>query len=119
MVLVGAELVMNGLLAVFVNGLYCKTGVKGISSCSVPTVLTLSMAYSFFIWGSAPRQNGTFEPWEIYNVIPDLDSGKKCPEHLAQSMLRDAKQQNPGVQFEMTDRPNVPGTLSGQCSDLY
>lgn len=109
---------MNGPLAVSLNGLYCKTGVKG-QPCSAPTPLTLSMAYSFFIWGSAPRQNGTFEPWEIYNVIPDLNSGRKCPEYLAQSMLRDAKQQNPGVQFEMTDRPNVPDTLSGQCSDLY
>ena len=31
MVLVGAESVMNGPLAVSVNGLYCKTGVKGMT----------------------------------------------------------------------------------------
>jgi hypothetical protein len=77
------------------------------------------MTYSFFIWGSEPRQDGTFHPWEIFNVIPDLDSGKKCPKHLAKLMLLDAKEQNPSVQFAMTEQPKVPEILSGQCSKLY
>lgn len=66
------------------------------------------MSYSFFIWGSAPNDDGTFQPWEIYNVIPDLDSGKKCPDHLAQLILRYAKQDNPEIRFQMTDQPKVP-----------
>tara|TARA_B100001094_G_C17584930_1_gene509214 strand:+ start:250 stop:483 length:234 start_codon:yes stop_codon:yes gene_type:complete len=77
------------------------------------------MSYSFFIWGSIPRDNGTFHPWEIFNVLPDLDSGKKCPKHFAELMLRYAIIDNPGVQIAMTDQPKVPDILSGQCSDLY
>jgi len=77
------------------------------------------MTYSFFIWGSEPRQDGTFHPWEIFNVVPDLDSGRKCPERFARLMLQDAKEQNPGIQFAMTEQPKVPEILSGQCSELY
>lgn len=77
------------------------------------------MSYSFFIWGSEPRADGTFYPWEIYNVLPDIEPGKKCPQHLAQLMLRDAMEENPGFQFAMTDCPQVPDILSGQCSSLF
>ena len=77
------------------------------------------MSYSFFIWGSEPRDDGTFYPWEIYNVLPDIEPGKKCPDHLAQLMLRDAIEENPGFQFAMTDCPQVPNILSGQCSSLF
>jgi hypothetical protein len=34
-------------------------------------------------------------------------------------MLLDAKEQNPSVQFAMTEQPKVPEILSGQCSKLY
>ena len=38
----------------------------------------------------------------------DLDSGKKCPKHFAELMLRYAITDNPGVQIAMTDQPKVP-----------
>lgn len=43
MVLVGAESVMSGLLAVSVNGLYCKTGVKGMTFAPLQQTQTLPM----------------------------------------------------------------------------
>ncbi len=41
MVLVGAGSVMNGPLAVSVNGLYCKTRVKGIALAPLQTNLSM------------------------------------------------------------------------------
>lgn len=76
-------------------------------------LLFAEMTYSCFIWGSEPRDDGTFHPWEIYNVIPE------CPEWIAKRMLDDAIKCNPGVQIAMTEKPKVPDILSGQCSKLY
>ena len=41
MVLVGAESVMNGPLAVSLNGLYCKTRVRGINPAPLQTNLSM------------------------------------------------------------------------------
>ena len=72
-----------------------------------------SMSYSFFIWGSEPRADGTFYPWEIINCIPD------CPVHFAKLSLKYATNDNPGYQVAMTTEPKVPNILSGQCSSLF
>jgi len=69
--------------------------------------------YSYFIWGSEPRDDGTFYPWEIYSVIPE------CPKWIANRMLDDAIKCSPGFQIAMTEKPKVPDILSGQCSRLY
>ena len=71
------------------------------------------MSYSFFIWGSEPRADGTFYPWEIINVIPD------CPVHFARLLLKYATNDNPGYLVAMTTEPKVPNILSGQCSSLF
>ena len=77
------------------------------------------MAYSHFIWGSEPRDDGGFYAWEIFNVLPCFDNGEPFPQHQAEALLRDAIECNPGYQFAMTDQPAVPAILSGQCSRLY
>ena len=41
MVLVGAGSAMNGLLVIFLNGLYCKTRVRGISPAPFQTNLSM------------------------------------------------------------------------------
>ena len=67
-------------------------------------------------------QDGTFCPWEIYNVLPCDDRGRPCHEGTAQRLLADAKQCSPGVLFVMTTEPQLPTTdavLTGQCSPLY
>jgi len=69
------------------------------------------MAYSHFIWESAPNGDGTFQPWEIFNVIPCDDKDNPCSEHLAERIFWDAKEANPGHLFVMTTEPKLPDSI--------
>jgi len=66
--------------------------------------------YSHFIWGSEPKGDGSFHPWEIFNVIPCDDKGRPCSDHLAERIFRDAKKCNPDCLFVMTTEPKLPNT---------
>jgi len=78
------------------------------------------MAYSHFIWGSEPRGDGTFYPWEIFNVIPEIKPGQPCSQATAERLLVDAQRCNPGHQFVMTTRPKIPADALGkQASTLF
>ena len=86
---------------------------------SAPINTNLSMTYSHFIWGSEPRGDGTFHPWEIFNVLPEIEPGKPCPENIALQCFVDAQRCNPGFQFVMTTKPKIPANALGrQCSSL-
>jgi hypothetical protein len=74
------------------------------------------MTYSHFIWGSEPRANGGWHPWEILNVLPN------CSEEMAQRCFEWAKQDNPGYLIVLTTEPKLPETeevLNGQTSTLW